>query len=206
MRKLGTDKKSAPPNSQASEYQRISPAQVQELKELVDAIANAGIKQHSETWECLQNKFKVNSYLQLDTTQYREARQYLIAQLPNGYPGEVDKEIPKPAAVPERTSYTVPSKAAFEAATRAAAQVQRAVFETVMDGGDDWKHQRLLLTLINDGSAVVPADVQFIESDSFVTTWPRLTDSIRQNKYPQSAEEMLDMANACLQRLHVVSD
>lgn len=70
----------------------ISPAQAQDLKQIVQAIVDAGIQKYAETWARLQRKFKVNSYLFLHPDQYEAARAYLIAKLPNGYAPEVDED------------------------------------------------------------------------------------------------------------------
>ena len=66
----------------AIDYDRISPAQAQDLKELVHDIVQAGIQGYSETWARLQRKFRVNSYLELPAAQFDEARAYLQAKLP----------------------------------------------------------------------------------------------------------------------------
>ena len=63
-------------------YDRISPAQAQDLKEIVATIVQAGIQGYGETWARFQRKFKVNSYLELPATQHLEARAYLLAKLP----------------------------------------------------------------------------------------------------------------------------
>ncbi len=42
-------------------YDRISPAQAQDLKEIVAAIVAADIQNYGETWARLQRKFRVNS-------------------------------------------------------------------------------------------------------------------------------------------------
>ena len=63
-------------------YDRISPAQAQDLKEIVATIVQAGIQGYGETWARFQRKFKVNSYLELPATRHLEARAYLLAKLP----------------------------------------------------------------------------------------------------------------------------
>ena len=70
------------PANPAIDYDRINPAQAQDLKEIVAAIVQAGIQGYGETWARLQRKFKVNSYLELPATQHLEARAYLLAKLP----------------------------------------------------------------------------------------------------------------------------
>lgn len=64
------------------DYTRISPAQAQDLKELVHAIVQANVQGFAETWARLQRKFRVNSYLELPAAQFDEARAYLLAKLP----------------------------------------------------------------------------------------------------------------------------
>lgn len=82
------------PHNPSIDYDRISPAQAQDLKEIVAAIVQAGIQGYGETWARFQRKFKVNSYLELPATQHLEARQYLIAKLPNGNAATVAEEKP----------------------------------------------------------------------------------------------------------------
>lgn len=54
---------SVQPAAPTIDYARISPAQAQDLKQIVKAIVDAGVQTHGETWARLQRKFKVNSYL-----------------------------------------------------------------------------------------------------------------------------------------------
>lgn len=82
------------------DYDRISPAQAQDLKEIVAAIVQSGVQTYGETWKRFQNKYQVNSYLELPATQHLEARRYLIAKLPKGYAGDVVGEVDKPSALP----------------------------------------------------------------------------------------------------------
>lgn len=82
------------------DYDRISPAQAQDLKEIVAAIVQAGVQTYGETWKRFQNKYQVNSYLELPATQHLEARRYLIAKLPKGYAGDAVSEATKPSALP----------------------------------------------------------------------------------------------------------
>ena len=82
------------------DYDHISPAQAQDLKQIVQAIVDAGIQKYAETWARLQRKFKVNSYLFLHPDQYEAARAYLIAKLPNGYASEVEEDFKQGALRP----------------------------------------------------------------------------------------------------------
>lgn len=70
------------PHNPAIDYDRISPAQAQDLKELVHAIADSKVQGFGETWARLHRKFRVNSYLELPATRFAEARDYLLAKLP----------------------------------------------------------------------------------------------------------------------------
>lgn len=87
----------ARPHSPALDYDRISPAQKQDLKEIVDAIVKAGIQGYGETWARLQRKFRVNSYLELPATRHLEARAYLLGKLPKPVAGNVVDEAPAKA-------------------------------------------------------------------------------------------------------------
>lgn len=78
----------------AIDYDRISPAQAQDLKEIVDAIVKSGVQGFGETWKRLQHKFKVNSYLQLPATRHLEAREYLLAKLPKANSSSVVDDAP----------------------------------------------------------------------------------------------------------------
>ncbi len=71
----------AEPTQTRLDYDRISPAQAQDLKEIVAAIVQAGIQGYAETWSRLQRKFRVNSYLELPAQHYGDARAYLLAKL-----------------------------------------------------------------------------------------------------------------------------
>lgn len=74
--------KTTRPHNPAIDYERISPAQAQDLKYLVQAIVDAKIQKHGETWARLQRKFRVNSYLELPAARFNEARTYLQTKLP----------------------------------------------------------------------------------------------------------------------------
>lgn len=85
------------PANPAIDYDRISPAQAQDLKEIVAAIVQAGIQGYGETWARLQRKFRVNSYLELPATRHLEARAYLLGKLPKPVAGNVVDEAPAKA-------------------------------------------------------------------------------------------------------------
>ena len=70
------------PHNPAIDYDRISPAQAQDLKELVHAVVDAKVQGFGETWARLHKRFRVNSYLELPSTRFEEARDYLLGKLP----------------------------------------------------------------------------------------------------------------------------
>lgn len=90
------------------DYDRISPAQAQDLKEIVAAIVQAGVQTYGETWKRFQHKYQVNSYLELPATQHLQARRYLIAKLPKGYADDAVSEVAKSSALPRLQLRHVP--------------------------------------------------------------------------------------------------
>lgn len=61
----------------AIDYTRISPAQAQALKELVNAEVRKTGKHHQTVWTAFQHHFRVNSYLELPASQFDEACKWL---------------------------------------------------------------------------------------------------------------------------------
>lgn len=148
-------------------------------------------------WSKLKAHFGV-PYRQIPAHEFTEALSIISRHVAQW---ELVDEGPKPVAAPQLISYAARSKAAFDAATRAAGEVQRTVFDAVMNGTDDWKHQRLMLAFVTDSAIAAPAYVQPIESGSLVATWARLTEDIRSGECLTSTAELLDMASACMQRM-----
>ncbi len=60
---------------------RISAAQAQHLKELVQLIVESGKQSYAETWSRLHRKMKANSYLELSADQFDVAREYLLGKM-----------------------------------------------------------------------------------------------------------------------------
>lgn len=60
---------------------KISPAQRQHLRELVQIIADSGKQSHGETWNRLHRKFKINEYKELPATKFDEAVSYLQGKM-----------------------------------------------------------------------------------------------------------------------------
>lgn len=69
------------PFNPALDYDRISPAQAQELRELVQLVVASGKQGHGETWNRLHRKMKVNSYLQLPAAKFGAALDYLRGKM-----------------------------------------------------------------------------------------------------------------------------
>lgn len=153
------------PHNPAIDYDRISPAQAQDLKELVHAIAESKVQGFGETWARLHRKFRVNSYLELPATKFDEARDYLLGKLP---------ETPAPA-LPDAQRLQL----AFSVAAEAGAQVQRSVFEQLTNGVQpDMVHARTIAAVGFDrnGKPTVPW-AQAMGAQEFITTaddFPRL--------------------------------
>lgn len=175
------------PHNPALDYNRISPAQAQDLKELVHAVVDSKVQGFGETWARLHRKFRVNSYLELPATRFEEARDYLLGKLPEqAQPSQPD---------------TSRMQAAFDAAAQAAAAVQKTVFNSVLAGNDEWKFGRWMLAFIDDSAKGAPAYVRQLEHGSFTTTWPRLVRDVGTGECMCTTAELLDMAAACMQRL-----
>ena len=163
----------------------ITTAQKQDLKELVNAIVATGKQTYGETWARLQSKFRVNKYEFLPASKFDEAREYLLGKLPE----------PEPIVNLNKT------KAAFDAAAQAAASVQTAVFNAVLEGDGDWKFGRYLLAFIDDSSRGAPAYVRQMDRGDFITTWPRLIKDVANGECMCSSAELIELASACMQRL-----
>lgn len=146
------------PHNPAIDYDRISPAQAQDLKELVHAIAESKVQGFAETWARLHRKFRVNSYLELPATRFDEARDYLLGKLP---------ETPAPA-LPDAKRLQL----AFSVAAEAGAQVQRSVFEQLTNGAaPDMVHARTIAAVSFDrnGKPTIPW-AQAMGAQEFITT------------------------------------
>ena len=176
------------PHNPALDYDRISPAQAQDLKELVHSVVDAKVQGFAETWARLHKKFRVNSYLELPATRFDEARDYLLGKLP---------EAATAPALPDMNR----TRAAFDAAAQAAASVQTAVFNAVLAGNDEWKFDRWLLAFIDDSVKAAPAHVWRLNQGDFIANWPKLVKDVATGECMCSNAELLDMAAACMQRL-----
>ena len=155
------------PHNPAIDYDRISPAQAQDLKEIVAAIVQAGIQGYGETWARLQLKFRVNSYLELPAARFDEARDYLLGKLPE--------------APAQKLPDADRLKQAYAMATEAGVQMQRAVFNAVVDGTDEqMTYGRVIaaLTFDRQGRKIIP-HAQYLAGNQMVIAFediPRRID------------------------------
>lgn len=188
------------PYNPAIDYDRISPAQAQDLKEIVQAIVKAGVQGYAETWARLQRKFRINSYLELPATQHLEARQYLIAKLPKGQGGADVVGQQEPVA-PILDAARI--KLAHSLAAEVAAVASRTVFETVLADDGSWRHGRWMFCLTNgrDAECNVPW-VQKMDSDAMVVSLAELPRRLLEpGTMLPSNKELADLAAACNRRL-----
>jgi|GEM_PF-1858968 len=190
---------SVQPAAPTIDYARISPAEAQDLKQIVKAIVDAGVQTHGETWARLQRKFKVNSYLKLPASQYDAARTYLIAKLPADQASHDVHD-----AVTLELSDTQRMELAFSTAAEASAHVQRTVFKAMMTGKNaDWRQARYLLSLgyDRDGQATLPF-AQALGDGQIVASLPELAKHITNADIMASDTQLTTLASACMQRLN----
>lgn len=190
----------APASNPAIEYARITPAHAQDLKEIVNHAVEAGVfKTHGEGWRRFQNKFGVNSYLALPESRYKEARNYLIAKLPNGYAGpELETDTPDAGG-----ASTENLKKAYSLASEVGQHVSQTVFSALMEGKEGWEHDRFLFALNYDrnNQRSVPW-VKQLEREAMVASFSGLAKMIREpGGFCPSNVDMADLAAACNQRL-----
>ncbi|WP_199173705.1 KilA-N domain-containing protein [Comamonas sp. 26] len=187
------------PAAPAIDYTRLNPTQKQDLREIVQAIVDAGIQKHGETWARFQKKFRVNKYEELPASRYEEARSYLISKLPMGYEGQVvETTSTLELSDPKRMEL------AFATACEASALVQRTVFNAMMQGdAEEWQHSRYLLNLNYDsqGRPTLP-HAQPIATDQMVVSFNSLPQRIADGEIIGATDAQLaTLATACTQRL-----
>lgn len=187
IRKTGQYQQPAAQGNPAIDYTRISPAQAQDLREIVKAIVDAKIQGHGETWARFQNKFRVNSYLQLPASRYEEARAYLISKLPNGYAGAVYEE-----NVPlERL------ESALAAANTVAMQVQHAALMSMMKS-EDLRHGRWMVSF-GYGSDAAPS-VKQIDGNVCVLPVEKFHLAI-EDSLSVDPQVLMQLATTCMNKL-----
>lgn len=92
---------------------------------------------------------------------------------------------------------------AFMAAQGVAMQIQKSVFNAVLAGGDDWKHQRWLVSFITDSREATPAWVDKLGADAFIGNGYELADALRRGAFQR--EELLDINEALAHRIYIHS-
>ena len=170
------------------------------------AIVQAGIQGYGETWSRLQKKFRVNSYLELPATRHLEARQYLIAKLPNGNTG---------AAI-EQTEH-LPSLDPFNAQAMAAASKQaNEYFDAARQGkylqqptaippevlcgllAQAMLNQRFMLSFDRHTGRM---NLNPVPDDAFVLSWQQFARAVVTNDIDPTNTELAELASACNRRL-----
>ena len=157
------------------------------------------LARHVAEWELVEDAPKAG------TVQAIVADWVKKIEEPNGYPAmlfepiveAVQRKMGNQPAQPDAAR----TKAAFDAASQAAASVQSAVFNAVLSGNDEWKYCRWMLAFIDDSAKGSPAYVRQLDHGSFTTTWPRLVRDVANGECMCTSAELLDMAAACMQRL-----
>ena len=185
-------------------YDRISPAQAQDLKEIVATIVQAGIQGYGETWARFQRKFKVNSYLELPATQHLEARAYLLAKLPKPDPVSVVEEA-QPAIDPLKAqAMAAASKQAneyFDAARQGKYLQQPTAFPPEVLCGllaQAMLNQRFMLSFDRCTGRM---NFKPVPDDAYVLSWQQFARAVVTNDIDPSNAELADLASACNQRL-----
>lgn len=166
--------------------------------ELTEAISI--VNRHTVEWELVDEAPKAGTVQEIVADWVKKIEE------PNGYPAMLFEPIVE--AVQRKIGRSQPAqsdaartKAAFDAASQAAASVQSAVFNAVLSGNDEWKYSRWVLAFIDDSAKGSPAYVRQLEHGSFTTTWPRLVRDVGTGECMSTTAELLDMAYACMQRL-----
>ena len=193
------------PTNPAIDYDRISPAQAQDLKEIVAAIVQDGIQGYGETWARLQRKVRVNSYLELPATQHLEARQYLIAKLPNGNTGAA---VEQPEHLPLLDPLNAQAMAAaskqaneyFDAARHGQFAQASDIPPEVLSGllAQAMLNQRFMLSFDRCTGRM---NLNPVPGDAFVLSWQQFARSVVTNDIDPSNAELADLASACNRRL-----
>ena len=194
------------PTNPAIDYDRISPAQAQDLKEIVAAIVKDGIQGYGETWARLQRKFRVNSYLELPATRHLEARAYLLAKLPKPDPVSVVEEA-QPAIDPlNAQAMAAASKQAneyFDAARHgqfAQPTQPTAIPPEVLCGllAQAMLNQRFMLSFDRHTGRM---NFKPVPDDAYVLSWQQFARAVVTNDIMATNTELAEMAAACNHRL-----
>ncbi len=187
------------PANPALDYDRISPAQAQDLKELVHAIAESKVQGFGETWARLHRKFRVNSYLELPAAKFDEARDYLLGKLPNDAAPIEPTNAPAMVAA-HRVAIDYMNN--FRASVRegkpspSMGEIPAAVLQGILS--EAIMRQRMLVSFNPDTGRM---GCTVLGGNEFISDWPRLVKDVATGECMCTSAELLDMAAACMQRL-----
>ncbi len=196
---------------------KITPAQAQHLRELVQLVVESGKQTHGETWARFQRKFKVNSYLNLSPTQFDEAVAYLQGKMDGqSMAALVQKHFPdatKMVAAPAQAELNLQPVIDMErirqtmaAANEVAAKVQSAVFFELLNGKKNWQNERWCLSFSADGrndTAPPTPRAWQIESDAVIAPLLKLASDLGKEggMLLATTSELLALASATTQSL-----
>lgn len=178
---------------------RISHAQAQHLRELVQMVVESGKQGYGETWNRLQRKFKVNKYELLAPSQFDAACEYLRGKLDaESMAALVQKHFPdavKAIAAPDAPPMDMERiRQTMAAANEVAAKVQAAVFFAMLTGDKNWQNERWGLSFLADGRN----DSAPPTPKAFPLSLLRMAKEIEQDgALYASVAEMLALASAC---------
>lgn len=175
-----------PPNP-AIDYDRISPAQAQELKELVQAVVDTGKQKHGETWVRLHAKFRVNSYLELPAAKFAEARDYLLGKLPD------------PQPIPRLDAQQL--QQALTASNAIAAQVQAVAFAQLLSHTDAWHNERWMLAFTEGRDGKLQPYAKMLAHDAIAMPVAQIARAIATSDLQPSPEELAALLTACSAQL-----
>jgi len=199
---------------------RITPAQAQHLKELVDIIVASGKQDYPSTWARFQRKMGCNKYELLHPSKFDAACEYLKGKMdgqsmaalvqkhfPNALPAQQQlplqaPEQPAPAIDMERIRQTM------IAANEVAAKVQSVVFFALLNGDKNWQNERWVLSFLangrNDTAPPTPTAWQ-IESNAVISPLLKLAQDIGKEGgvLLATTSELLALASATTQSLSV---
>lgn len=187
------------PHNPAIDYDRISPAQAQDLKELVHAIADAKVQGFAETWARLHRKFRVNSYLELPAAKFDDARDYLLGKLPNDA-APIDPTNAPAMVAAHRVAIDYMNN--FRASVRegkpspSMGEIPTAVLQGILS--EAIMRQRMLVSFNPDTGRI---GCTVLGGNEFISDWPRLVKDVATGECMRTSAELLDMAAACMQRL-----
>jgi phage anti-repressor protein len=189
-------------------YDRISPAQKQHLKELVDLIVASGKQDYPSTWTRFQRKMGCNKYELLHPSKFADAVAYLQGKLDDqSIATLIQKHLPN--EVPTLPAPDTPTNQdkiyqALEASNQVAAKVQETMFKTLLQAGKSWRNERWLLSFMADGrdDTVVKPHAEQLETDAIAMPVQKLAVAIgREGDMLVSNHELAILAAACNSRL-----